>query len=472
MKSFFSLSVAAVLGGGVSLLGFYIINRKDLNHNELQNIFSVHSNITPVSLKASAKFEFNENSFVKAAESTVNSVVHVKNMTISNSVGVRFFSGYYQDEPQKRLVGTGSGVIITPDGYIITNNHVIDGASDIEITLNDNQTYQARLVGSDIQTDIALLKIETDKPLPYLSFADSDNTKVGEWVLAVGNPFNLNSTVTAGIISAKARNISNRNDGRVDSYIQTDAVVNMGNSGGALVNLNGDLIGINTAISSNTGSYVGYSFALPSNIAKKVVEDLMEFGNVKKGVLGVRGVALNSQIAEKLNLPQMSGFYVASVDSGSGAEKSGIRKGDIIKQIDKIEIHSFSDMSGYIASKRPNDTVKLLVERGGKSLWVSVILTQNHTFIAQSMGWEVKDITDSDRKIYGVSQGVKITKASTYYNVYGSDIYLENKVLVSVNGQQVRHISDLEGILSKIAHNDRNLFEFVGKDRKRLRLWL
>lgn len=241
-------------------------------------------------------------------------------------------------------------------------------------------------------------KVDADEKLPYLTFADSDNTHIGEWVLAVGNPFNLTSTVTAGIISAKARDLSGSSD-KTQSFIQTDAAVNPGNSGGALVNTNGDLIGINTAITSQTGSYVGYSFAVPSNIAKKVVEDIIEFGNVQKGVLGVRGSELNSLNAEKLGVKESEGFYVGGVDEGSGADKAGIKEGDIIKKLDNIKISKFSDPSGYIASKRPNDVIKVAIERDGKALTLPVTLYKNETYRINGLGLEVKNLSDADKNI-------------------------------------------------------------------------
>lgn len=233
----------------------------------------------------------NEADFTIAAENTVNAVVHVKNLTLNSSSGSLLDFFYGSESRQIPQVGSGSGVIISPDGYIVTNNHVIDKANEIRITLNNNKTYEAEIIGTDPNTDIALIKIDVDENLPYLAFGDSDEAKIGQWVLAVGNPFNLTSTVTAGIVSAKARDL-----GRDQSFIQTDAAVNPGNSGGALVNTNGDLIGINTAITSETGSYVGYSFAVPSNIAKKIVEDILEYGNVQKGILGITSPRLKHTI--------------------------------------------------------------------------------------------------------------------------------------------------------------------------------
>jgi len=278
------------------------------------------------------------------------------------------------------IVGAGSGVIISPDGFIITNNHVIEGASEIEVALNDNRKYTAQLIGTDEKADIALIKIDTGgDELPYIPFGDSDNAKVGEWVLAVGNPFNLTSTVTAGIISAKARDID-ENDANYQSFIQTDAAINPGNSGGALVNTYGELLGINTAITSQTGSYVGYAFAVPSNNARKIVEDIMQYGSVQKGILGVRGTSVKSlrpQDVEELEISTTEGFYVGGVEYESGAEKAGIQNGDIIKRIDNIKINKFSDLSGYISSKRPDDVVQVYVLRDNKEITVPVTLSKS-----------------------------------------------------------------------------------------------
>jgi S1-C subfamily serine protease len=270
--------------------------------------------------------------FTSSAEKTIHTVVHVKNVsrrTITNPI-MEFFYGYGGSQ-QREQIGTGSGVIISEDGYIVTNNHVVKDANEIEITLNNKKSYKAKLIGTDSKMDIALLKINADEKLPYTAFANSDSVKVGEWVLAVGNPYNLTSTVTAGIVSAKARNLDTSG---IQSFIQTDAAVNPGNSGGALVNTRGELIGINTMISSPTGSYTGYSFAVPSNIARKIIEDIMEYGNVQRGILGVEGGELNSKSSKELGISQTEGFYVNKVTKRSGAEKAGLQKGDVIIKLD------------------------------------------------------------------------------------------------------------------------------------------
>lgn len=296
-----------------------------------------------------------------AAKKSINAVVHVKNTSIvkeNNSWPLQFFYG----DDSRKIVGSGSGVIISPDGYIITNHHVIDNASEVIVTTNDNKEYEAVIVGSDEVTDVAVLKINSNEKFEYLLFGDSENSEIGQWVLAVGNPYNLNSTVTAGIISSKSRDL-NEYDQINQSFIQTDAAVNIGNSGGALVNINGDLIGINTAIQSMTGGFVGYSFAIPSNIVRKIFEDILEYGDVQKGLLGVRGVALKSSYSKQLNLTDTEGFYIDIIEPGFGADLAELKKGDIIKEIDGIKINKFSDLSGYLSTKRPGDKVNVTYSR-------------------------------------------------------------------------------------------------------------
>lgn len=311
-----------------------------------------------------------------SAKKSINAVVHVKNTSIvkeNDSWALQFF---YGDDSRKR-VGTGSGVIISPDGYIITNHHVIDNASEVIVTTNDNKEYEAVIVGSDEVTDVAVLKINSNEKFEYLLFGDSENSEIGQWVLAVGNPYNLNSTVTAGIISSKSRDL-NEYDQINQSFIQTDAAVNMGNSGGALVNINGELIGINTAIQSMTGGFVGYSFAIPSNIVRKIFEDILEYGDVQKGLLGVRGVALKSSYSKQLNLTDTEGFYIDIIEPGFGADLAELKKGDIIKEIDGIKINKFSDLSGYLSTKRPGDKVNVTYSRENQLKRTTVTLQKEN----------------------------------------------------------------------------------------------
>ena len=311
-----------------------------------------------------------------AAKKSINAVVHVKNTSIvkeNDSWALQFF---YGDDSRKR-VGTGSGVIISPDGYIITNHHVIDNSSEVIVTTNDNKEYEAVIVGSDEVTDVAVLKINSNEKFEYLFFGDSENSEIGQWVLAVGNPYNLNSTVTAGIISSKSRDL-NEYDQINQSFIQTDAAVNIGNSGGALVNINGELIGINTAIQSMTGGFVGYSFAIPSNIVRKIFEDILEYGDVQKGLLGVRGVALKSSYSKQLNLTDTEGFYIDIIEPGFGADLAELKKGDIIKEIDGIKINKFSDLSGYLSTKRPGDKVNVTYSRENQLKRTTVTLQKEN----------------------------------------------------------------------------------------------
>ena len=310
-----------------------------------------------------------------AASRTIDAVVHVKNTSIveeSDSWALQFFYG----DDSKKKVGTGSGVIISPDGYIITNYHVIENSSEVIVTTNNNKEYEAEIIGFDEVTDIAVLKINSDIKLDYIFFGDSDSTLIGEWVLAVGNPYNLNSTVTAGIVSSKSRDL-NEYDQKNQSFIQTDAAVNFGNSGGALVNIQGELIGINTLIQSMTGGYVGYSFAVPSNTVRKIFEDIIEYGDVQKGLLGVRGVALKSSYSRQLNINETEGFYIDEIEEGYGADSAGLIRGDIIKSVDGFKINRFSDLSGYLSSKRPGDKVEVNYVRDGKLKTATVTLKKS-----------------------------------------------------------------------------------------------
>ncbi|MFK8298037.1 trypsin-like peptidase domain-containing protein [Capnocytophaga cynodegmi] len=469
MKNYVSAISAAFLGGMLTLGGYKLFfDKKETNQAIIAEAGKpnfVHANYT-----TEAKFQFNENSFVEAANKTVNSVVHIKNVAKVQGGAMSIFDLLYGNGGGNQTqIGTGSGVIITPDGYIVTNNHVIADATSLEVTLNNNKTYTAKLVGTDVSSDIALLKIDAGEQLPFLTFADSDNTQIGEWVLAVGNPFNLNSTVTAGIISAKARNISERSSDKVESFIQTDAAVNRGNSGGALVNLKGDLIGINTAITSTTGTYVGYSFAVPSNIAKKVVEDLIEFGNVQKGILGVRGTELNSTYAEKLKIKETEGFYVDAVDEDSGAASAGIKKGDVIKKIDNVRIQKYSDLSGYIASKRPGDALKVLYVREGKEKTTNITLKKNTTYVINALGLEVKNLSENDYKKFKTKSGVRITGASQFYE--HNNIGVVGKVLLSVNGKSIKDVDELKEIMSNLSSNTRNSLELLNEKGEKERFF-
>lgn len=401
MKRFGNLFLVALLSGATTL-GAYKVLFDDGGVLESKSVVTTAPNNFSRNVGLGAETV----DFTDAADKAVHSVVHVKNVsyrTVSNPI-MEYFYGYRGGQQQEQ-VGTGSGVIISEDGYIVTNNHVVKDAQDIEITLNNKKSYKAKLIGTDAKMDIALLKIDADAKLPYSTFADSDNVKVGEWVLAVGNPYNLTSTVTAGIVSAKARNLDTNG---IQSFIQTDAAVNPGNSGGALVNTRGELIGINTMISSMTGSYVGYSFAVPSNITRKIIEDIMEFGNVQRGMLGVEGAELNATMSKEFGVNQTEGFYVNKVTKNSGAEKAGLESGDIIVKLDNQNITSFADLNSYINTKRPNDKVQVSFLRDEKMMTTSVTLSKNDIINTEFKGIKIENIGSADKKKFKIGYGVKI----------------------------------------------------------------
>ena len=451
MKKILTLVLVSVLGGIFTLSAYKLFIEKDSyvqsQENSVITPLSIPVNYTSEnkSLAAEANIDF-----TNAAEKTINTVVHVKNTTISSGQ-MTIEDLFYGRSSKHPHIGTGSGVIISPDGYIITNNHVINGAHSISITTNHNKTYDAELIGTDPKTDIALLKIEADESFPYTSFADSNTAKIGEWVLAVGNPFNLTSTVTAGIISAKSRDLSG---GNTQSFIQTDAAVNPGNSGGALVNTKGELIGINTAITSQTGNYVGYSFAVPSNIAKKVIDDIMEYGNVQNGILGVRGGELNSKNAKELGLDQTEGFYISEIEENSGAHKAGLQSGDIIKQLDNIKISKFSDLKGYLNTKRPNDIINVTVLRKGNEETIPVKLLKNETINFPVIG-VLKELSAKELKNHKTDYGLKISSLNTkYQNYWKKNGISEGNIVTSINDIKLTCIEDVEKILSNQSKDD------------------
>ena len=432
MKQAAKLLFVALLAGATTLGGYKLMVENDapLTISNYQD----EATFIPTNYTANMA-EAMDTDFTKAAEKTVNAVVHVKNTTISKQpTNIReYFYGGGQSRP---VVGAGSGVIISPDGYIVTNNHVIENAAQLQVTLNDNRSYNAELIGTDPKTDIALIKLDSDEKFPFVPFGDSNNVKIGEWVLAVGNPFNLTSTVTAGIISAKARDL-NEYDGTPQSFIQTDAAVNRGNSGGALVNTRGELVGINTAITSETGSYVGYSFAVPSNNARKVIQDIMEYGNVQRGILGIS--TLPTKIAQQQGIDITQGVYIAAIEKGSGAEKGGLKKGDIIKSIDGHKISKFADLVGYLGSKGPSDVVDVTIDRNGKNTTVPVTLIKLETYVIDETGLEVRKANKAQLEVYGLDGGVIVSDTKTK-----EVAPLRGAMIVKVNDINVSDINDVK----------------------------
>lgn len=411
-------------------------NESEPNSNVLNTILSSETinNQAP----QSRNFIVRNPDFTVAAEKTINSVVHVKNTAKAKNSN-SLWDLFYGNSDDRTTIGTGSGVIVSSDGYIITNNHVIENATQIEVTTNDNKSFDAELIGTDQNSDIAVLKINGESRFPYIRFADSDQTKIGEWVLAVGNPFNLTSTVTAGIISAKSRDL-NDYDSKNQSFIQTDAAVNSGNSGGALVNINGDLIGINTAIQSTNAGFIGYSFAVPSNIARKIYEDILEFGDVQRGLLGVTGQSLNSQNSNELGIDITEGFYINDTDPNMGAHIAGIRKGDIIQQIDNVKINKFADLSGYLNSKRPGDKLNVKIFRNNKSINIGVQLKRS-TYV-QFYGMQLKDASESELDELNAENGVKvvINRNGTLFRMGIRSGY----ILTEINNTQISNTSELK----------------------------
>lgn len=358
--------------------------------------------------------------FTVAAEATVPAVVHVKTLTPHSGAQYMDPFSFFWGQPAPRQMppqqATGSGVIISADGYIVTNNHVVDNAQEIHVTLDDKRTYTAKLVGNDPSTDLAVLKVE-GKDLPYLAYGNSDNVKVGEWVLAVGNPFNLTSTVTAGIVSAKARNINILPNQKfpIESFLQTDAAVNPGNSGGALVNTSGELVGINAAIASTTGSYNGYSFAIPVNIVRKVVDDLLQFGNVQRGFIGVSIRDIDSDFAEEKDLGILDGVYVNGLTEGGAAATAGLKEGDVITKINGVHIRSAPELQEMVGRYRPGDelSVTVLRERSEKTIPVTLRNSEGNTKVVRTevvnvLGAQLETIGNTEQQKLKIRNGVKV----------------------------------------------------------------
>lgn len=458
MKRVLGILGIAFLGGVFALGGYKLFIEQPsivLEKTVEPALQTVKANYTPTVINTAAA----PTDFTDAAEKTVNSVVHVKNTAVKEVYNPfqEFFGG--NGTSKREQVGTGSGVIISSDGYIVTNNHVISGATEIEITLNNRKKVKAELVGTDTENDIALLKIATDVDLPYIAFGNSDNAKIGEWVLAVGNPYNLNSTVTAGIISAKGRDLEG-NGNIADSFIQTDAAVNPGNSGGALVNTRGELIGINTAITSRTGSYIGYSFAVPSNITKKIIDDLLEFGNVQEAIIGI---GIDSSVDD------IEGVKIGTIDEDSDALKAGLKEGDIIVKVNNVKITKFSELKGQLKAKRPGDYVDLTVDRDGVNLVKTLKLSKRKSFISSNFGVELKDLTEKEKKQRKIKNGAKIVKSEN--PAFKEFEVGKGYVITKINGKPIHSASEAKNILDTYSPRARKRFilEIVSPDGQQQR---
>jgi len=483
LKKLLPFAVVGIMSGATTVGALQYFNH-DSNNGDQSYFTKSASNVSFAGMNSGAVGE----DFVKAAKTTVPAVVTIKNYqsrTTSRASEQDLFDFFFgpqngrgqqrqqQQAPDNMPSGMGSGVIISPDGYIISNNHVVAGANKLEVVLSNKKSYIATLVGTDPNTDISLLKIE-ERGLPYLNFANSDNIEVGQWVLAVGNPLGLNSTVTAGIVSAKGRGIGilssqGRAANPIESFIQTDAAINPGNSGGALVNTNGDLIGINSAIQSTTGYYQGYGFAVPSNLARKIVEDIKKFGIVQRGFLGVTTIDLsNDQLVaaynkdQKTNIKAGSGMYVTGFGENSGAEDAGIKKGDIITKIDAYPITDFADLSAAIGSKRPGDKVQVTYVRNGKENITTATLrdqkggtstrTKADLSVTEKIGAEFKPLDERFKTDYGLNSGVIANNVTEGGEIAKIGI-VDNYIVIEINGKPVNSQKDVEKILDKYSGN-------------------
>jgi Do/DeqQ family serine protease len=462
MKKIVSTILIAVVGGVSAIV---VEKQFSSTTNQHSQILEYKTNKVPVTFTSNSGTMAAASGidFTTAAEQSVNAVVHIKTTIeeTENRLSYDPFHNYFYGQPQQRIQeASGSGVIISKDGYIVTNNHVVSGASKIQVVLNDKRTYTADLVGADPQTDVALVKIK-ENDLPFLGYGNSDNVKVGEWALAVGNPFNLTSTVTAGIISAKGRNINIfENDPAhgmfpIESFIQTDAAVNPGNSGGALVDINGNLIGINTAIASQTGSYAGYAFAVPVNIVKKVVADMVEFGVVQRAFIGVSIRDIDSKFANDKNLKSMNGVYINGITDETS--ESGVHIGDVITKIESNTVKNIPELQEQLGKYRPGDKVNVTVIRDNNELVVPVTLKNKDGNLGVikkevrseasigSLGASFETLTNEEMKKLSVSNGIRIKKLDN--GKLAAAGIKQGFVITAVDKKKVTTAEELESIL-------------------------
>lgn len=486
LKNLLSIVIVAVLSSLITIYGYnyFAGNKSVLKKNassgevpggEYGNSFDQDKNVHLANLTTPDGYP----DFTEAAEKSIHGVVHVKTKTVRQEQYVNPFDflfgfgdkgGYGYGQPREQ-VGFGSGVIISKDGYIITNNHVVEGANEVSVTLNDEREFTAKVVGTDPQSDIALLKIDGND-FPYLTFGNSDALKVGEWVLAVGNPFNLTSTVTAGIVSAKNRaNVVGGNLG-IQSFIQIDAAVNPGNSGGALVNTRGELVGINTAIYSQTGNFAGYAFAIPISIAGKVAADLKQYGSVQRAVLGIQVAnieALKQQDSEKAKeLAKIKGVVIDDFAERSSAKVAGLEKGDVIKSINDVAINNFAELQNQLGRYRPGDKVKVGVDRKGNAKTYTVELknAEGNTEIIKAsdsvnlLGAQFKALPSSRKQQLGISSGVEVT------SVENSGLFRKNGInkgfiILRINNSPVNSESDVAAIISQVGRSEQDKVALV-----------
>lgn len=466
MRKFGLLILSAVIGSALTIGTFEIIGSGNRKAVKIEHISGAP--VVGAAYTVDSKGEIIPLEFTDVAKEVMPAVVNIKSTQVQNSenygevpdqlndIFKHFFGPNYNEIPQQQQgpqarVGTGSGVIINANGYIVTNNHVVENADDIEITLNDNQVFKAKVVGTDPSTDLALLQIKA-KDLPFLPLVNSDNVEVGEWVMAVGNPFNLNSTVTAGIVSAKGRNINILQDrSAIESFIQTDAAINPGNSGGALVDLQGGLIGINTAIASPTGAYAGYGFAVPSNIVSKVIEDLLKYGMVQRGYLGLMIQNVDGNLAKEKDLDVTTGVYVDSIVANSAAGDVGVKVGDVIKKVDNTEVKTTSKLLEIIGRHHPGDKVNLEIDRNGKTVNYDITLrnqegkekmeekgTEN---VLDVLGVQLKQVDKKTAKKLDIESGLMVTELYSGKLKRQTDMK-PGFIITKVDGKNVSSVDD------------------------------
>ncbi len=458
MKTIFKSFIGAVAGTLLVLfVAFFFVKNK-----QPEKVMQPATTTPVVHTAYTAPVPIPQNmDFTKAAAKSVDAVVHIKTI-----IGVKpryydnFFGalrGYFYRQPQEALIAFGSGVVISPNGYIVTNNHVVDGADKIIVTFNDKRQMEAKIIGTSPSTDLALIKVNA-KGLHYLTYGNSDDLKVGQWVLAVGNPFNLTSTVTAGIVSAKARDIHILGgNSAIESFIQTDAAVNPGNSGGALVNTDGQLVGINAAIASQTGAYEGYSFAIPVNLVRKVVNDLMNYGQIQRAYLGVQIRDIDADFAKEKHLHNLNGVYVAGVVAGSGAAKAGVEKGDVITTIDNHPVKNLSELMGIIGQYSPGDEVRVNLIHNGKPETLRVTLqNRNGTtglvkapkpFYNATLGAMLKTATEGDLANLNVDHGLKVVGIKK--GILRNGGIAEGFIITEVNDREVNNRQQIEKALAE-----------------------
>ena len=489
MKKIGITLLTAFFGGAVAIGGYKLIEDKYSDNLSLEERQKVHFANNPTNISSAGDVDF-----VQAAGAVTPAVVHIQTTYDGSSRSggsgggdpmedmFRDFFGTPQGGGRQRApqMASGSGVIVSPDGYIVTNNHVVENASKIEIIMTDNRSFTAKVIGTDPNTDLALVKVDA-KNLPVVKLGNSDNVQVGEWVLAIGYPFTLQSTVTAGIVSAKGRSIgilgesnSPRNYRRnneqprantaIESFIQTDAAINRGNSGGALVNTQGELVGINAAIASQSGNYEGYGFAIPVNLAKKIMDDFIKFGSVKRGFIGVTFNELNSSRAKELGVTQINGLYVNEVLDGGGAQAAGLKKGDIITKVEGNKIISSSDLQERVGRLRPGDKLNLTYVRDGNERTTSVVLKGESSVkvasnnnveaneILSSLGGNFASLTSAQKQRYRVSSGVMVAGSRPGGLLYENSI-TKGTIITNINGKPVNKVEDVEAAVVASKNN-------------------